>query len=116
MLLSHITIEKYLNQKTFTIENLILSQHAYDRIKKRGIRIDEVLCSWNSQNNLYRKSRDNRTIYSNYEYGLYIVIDCNTGIIVTIIEMEWRKYRKGRYQLEKKYKINNKIITVPPVC
>ena len=103
-------------QTLYNFGNLSLSKHAYDRIVSRRIRTDEIICSWKSQSTLCRKTRDNRTIYSNFEYGLFIVMDNNTNIIITIIKMEWRKHRKGRYNLEKKYGVSTTVLPVPIAC
>lgn len=107
---------KLYNQTVYTIGRLALSKHAYNRIVFRKIRPDEIICTWCSQNTLCKNSRDNRTIYSNFEYGLFLVLDNYTNIIVTIIEMEWRKHRLGIRNLQKKYNINNTILPVPPIC
>ena len=103
------------NQKLYNIDDLLLSKHAYDRITSRGIRSDEILCSWTSTSTLRKNTRENRTIYSNYEYGLFIVIDNNTNIIITIIEMEWRKYRTGIYNTQKKYGIKPSAVYIPVI-
>jgi hypothetical protein len=46
------------------------------------------------------------------EYGLFIIIEDVTNIIVTIIEMEWRKHRNGINKIQKKYNMINSIIPV----
>ena len=107
------------NQLVFIIDDMILSQHAYERILSRNIRPDEILCTWQSDNTLCRATRDIRSTFYNYEYGLFIIIDNITNIIVTIIEMEWRKYRPGIYNLQKKYGITKPLTPfypVSPVC
>ena len=106
---------KLYNQTVYYIGRLALSKHAHDRILYRNIRPDEITCTWDSQNTLCKTSRDNRTIYSNLEYGLFLVVDNLTNIIVTIIEMEWRKHRQGIRTLRKKYGIQNTILPVPPI-
>ena len=111
-----VKLGKIYNQPVYYIGRLVLSKHAYDRMSLRKIRPDEIRCTWESQNTLCRTTRDNRTIYSNFEYGLFLVIDNSTNIIVTIIEMEWRKHRIGIRNLQKKYGIHNTILPVPPIC
>jgi hypothetical protein len=109
----NISVETLYKQTLYTYNDLLFSKHAYNRIANRGIRLDEILCSWKSQDTLCRNTRDNRMEFSNLEYGLIIVIEKDTRIIVTVIEMEWRKYRFGRHNLQKKYGLKGSILPVP---
>ena len=91
------TIRKHLTR----IGNHLVSNHAIQRMNSRQIRYDELICSYEDPNLLFRCSYGDRTVYKNQVYNLYIVVDNVTGIIVTVIPTEKRrsiKKKKGDTQ------------------
>jgi hypothetical protein len=89
------------NQIITKIGDLWYSEHAIKRKLERGIRDDELICIWASPWLWKNGSYQNRTRYYEADYGIILVIDNGTGIVVTIVESEWRKEyssRKKRYR------------------
>jgi hypothetical protein len=86
------TIRRHLTR----IGNYLVSNHAVQRMNSRHIRHDELICSYEDPELLFRHSYGDRTVYKNPVYNLYIVVDNPTGIIVTVIPTERRRKNQNK--------------------
>lgn len=87
--------------------------HAYSRILSRSIRESEVILTLTSPDSRAFDSHHYRTIIYNNTTQLSIIIDKETGIIVTVTETDQRRSRMTvRKQITKLYGIN--CVYYPP--
>ena len=70
--------------------------HAMRRIKDRQIRTNEILYTLDSHDSMEYLTRDNRTIVYNKSTDISIIVDNETGIVITVTETDDRKIRTSK--------------------
>ena len=73
--------------------NYQVCEHAMRRIRARQIRTNEILYTLDSHDSREYLTRDNRTIVYNKSTDISIIIDNQTGIVITVTETDDRKIR-----------------------
>jgi hypothetical protein len=86
-------------RKLVKINKYLFTQHALDRINSRDMTISLIINTIeNPYNNVYY-TYNKRIIYSNDIEGISVVVEKNTGIIITVTEMESRLRSRNRKEM-----------------